>query len=190
VTGAGLQADNNPLALRRALDHGVKVIFAHCASEGRNRDTDQHTEQGPLIENFSLFTRLMEEPRYYGLVFGDISALSQVKRAGPHLETLLMRTEWHPRLLYSSDYPLPGVIPLVSLRYLVKKNYITLEQAHVLIQIRQHNSLLFDFILNRHLQTQGHHFSPEVFYTRPLWTGTKTLKQPQERHQATDHHPQ
>ena len=35
----------NPLRLRRALDHGVRVVVAHCASLGQDRDTDRGAER-------------------------------------------------------------------------------------------------------------------------------------------------
>jgi mannonate dehydratase len=62
-------------------------------------------------------------------------------------------------------------MPLISLRLLKEKRYITAEQAEVLAQLRQHNSLLFDFVLKRQLRGQG--FGISVFHTRSLWTGTR-----------------
>lgn len=170
VSGTNTQAYGNPLALRRALDQGVKVVIAHCASLGSNLDTDKGPN-GPRVSNFDLFARLMDEERYEGLLFADISALTQVNRVGPILDTVMIRSDWHPRLLYASDYPLPGVLPLTSLRLLKEKQYITAEQADVLAQLRQHNSLLFDFVLKRQLRGQG--FGASVFHTRSLWTGTR-----------------
>lgn len=170
VSGTNTQAYGNPLALRRALDQGVKVVIAHCASLGSNLDTDKGPN-GPRVSNFDLFARLMDEERYEGLLFADISALTQVNRVGPILDTVMTRSDWHPRLLYASDYPLPGVMPLISLRLLKEKRYITAEQAEVLAQLRQHNSLLFDFVLKRQLRGQG--FGISVFHTRSLWTGTR-----------------
>src|SRR5882762_2926653 len=68
----------NPLLLRRALDHGVKVIVAHCAGLGINEDLD--SPDRPRVSNFDLFVRLMAEKRYEGLVFADISAMTQFNR--------------------------------------------------------------------------------------------------------------
>ena len=56
----------------------------------------------------------MDEPRYEGLLFGDISAMTQLNRIGPALDTVLERDDWHDRLINGSDYPLPGVFPLFS----------------------------------------------------------------------------
>ncbi len=175
VYGMNQQTFGNPLALRYPLEMGVKIVVAHCASVGKSKDTDRG-ENGPRERNFNLFTRLLEEPRYEKLLFGDISAMNQVTRAGPDLEKLLSRQEWHSRLLYGSDYPLPGVGPATSLKFLKEKQYITAPQAEVLAQIRQYNSLLFDFVLTRHLQVGGKHFSPEIFQTRPFWTGARFWK--------------
>jgi mannonate dehydratase len=172
VGGSNTQAYGNPLALRRALERGVKVVVAHCASQGHSVDTDRGNN-APMIRNFDLFARLMDEKQYEGVLFGDISALSQLKRVEPYLGPVLKRQAWHPRLIYGSDYPLPGVIPLVSLKKMVHENYLTATQADVLAKIRQHNVLLFDFILNRQVRFQGHRFDTPVFHTRSLWTGTR-----------------
>ncbi len=173
VSGTHTQSYGNPLALRRALDQGVKVVMAHCGSMGSNLDTDK-SPNGPLVPNFKLFSRLMDEARYEGLLFGDISAIAQIKRISC-IETLITRKDWHPRLLYASDYPLPAIIPMISLNLLKEKQYITAEQAEVLARVRHHNSLLFHFLLMRHLQVQGQRFSTAVFHTRRMWTGTKFL---------------
>ena len=111
--GAGGQDLGNPLRLRRALDHGVRVIVAHCASVGNGVDLDVGPN-GPRVGNFSLFARLMEDPRYARLLHGDISALVQRNRAAVALAALLTRADWHGRLLWGSDYPLPGVMPLIN----------------------------------------------------------------------------
>ena len=55
----------NPLKLRRALDLGVRVVVAHCASLGVARDLDRGAN-GPLAPSFALFGRLMDEPRARG----------------------------------------------------------------------------------------------------------------------------
>lgn len=165
VGGADTQAYGNPLALRRALDQGVKVIVAHCASLGSNFDIDKG-QHGAVRSNFEFFLRLMAESRYEGYVFGDISALPQVNRVEPALTTLITHPEWHSRLLNGSDYPLPGIFPLFSLKMLTAKGFISSIQANVLNQLRRHNALLFDFVLKRHLQVKGQRFDVAVFHTR------------------------
>lgn len=173
--GMGIEEYGNPLKLRHPLEQGVKVVVAHCASAGNSPDIDRGP-QGPQKSNFEFFTRLMEEQRYEGLLFGDISTIAHLNRVGIALEPLLAHPEWHARLLYGSDYPLPGVIPVISLKLLVEKQYINFEHAQVLARLRLHNPLWFDFVLNRHLQVNGHHFSPEVFLTRSFWTGARFWK--------------
>src|SRR5258705_9394078 len=57
VVGRELQEYGNPLQLRRALDAGVRVVIAHCASMGQDRDLDQGAN-GPHVDSFLLFERL------------------------------------------------------------------------------------------------------------------------------------
>jgi len=108
AAGTDTQDLGNPLRLRRALDHGVRVVVAHCASMGQDRDTDRGAN-GPATDSFELFARLMDEPRFVGRLYGDISAMTQTARAGAPLAQVIQREDWHARLLNGSDYPLPGV---------------------------------------------------------------------------------
>ena len=140
----------NPLLLRRALDHGVKVIVAHCAGLGTNEDLDDKSRK--QVENFDLFMRLMDDPRYEGLVFGELSAMTQFNRAGRPLSTILAREDLYDRLLNGSDYPLPAVNMLIRMRPLVRRGYITAEEGDSLKEIYQYNPLLFDFTLKRRLK--------------------------------------
>ncbi|MFQ5470064.1 MAG: amidohydrolase family protein [Gammaproteobacteria bacterium] len=169
VKGKDAQALGNPLLLRRALEHGVRVVVAHCASQGSNEDLDKGKGSGEL-SNFDLFSRMMDEPDHVGLLYGDISAMTQINRAGIALETIIKRKEWHVRLLNGSDYPLPGVMPLFSLIQLQDYGYIREQDAPVLSNIRKYNPLLFDFVLKRHLQVDGQHLSREVFETRRVFS--------------------
>jgi uncharacterized protein len=158
----------NPLRLRRALDHGVRVIVAHCASLGRGVDLDRGPD-GPPVSNFDLFRRLMTETRWEGLLYGDISAVVQRNRAAECLAPLLERGEWHERLLFGSDYPLPGVIPLISATRLAAQGLLDPATVPVLIEIRRHNPLLFDLVLKRHLAWRGRRFGAAVFETRRVF---------------------
>lgn len=158
----------NPLRLRRALDHGVRVIVAHCASMGDGEDLDAAPGK-PRLANFDLFARLMDEPRYEGLLFGDISAMTQLNRIGPALDTVLERDDWHHRLINGSDYPLPGVFPLFSMTTMVDRGYINEGEAKVIRAIRPHNPLLFDFVLKRTLRHAGKSFAPSIFQTRRIF---------------------
>lgn len=160
-----LQRLTNPLLLRRALDHGVHVVVAHCASIGASVDLDQG-ENGPRVANIDLFGRLMDEKRYQSTLFGDISAVMQINRDDETIRKIFVRREWHTRLLNGSDYPLPGVMPLTSLQRFVDLNYLTPDDAATLTIIRQHNALLGDFALKRLLVVEGNKLPAAVFETR------------------------
>jgi predicted TIM-barrel fold metal-dependent hydrolase len=159
----------NPLLLRRALDHGVKVIVAHCAGLGTNEDLDDKSR--PQVDNFDLFMRLMDEKRYEGLVFGETSAMTQFNRAGRPLNTILAREDLHERLVNGSDYPLPAVNILIRLRPLVRSGYITADEADSLKEIYQYNPLLFDFTLKRNLKhaETGRRLPASVFMRDPAF---------------------
>jgi len=158
----------NPLLLRRALEHGVRVVVAHCATLGEDRDLDRG-ENGPYVPSFTLFARLMDDPRYRATLYGDISSVAQTNRAGPALIALLERDDWHPRLLNGSDYPLPGIVPLYSVSRLTELGVIEHRLAQVLAAVREHNPLLFDFVLKRHLRSGGKRFPKSVFETRQFF---------------------
>lgn len=143
----------NPLLLRRALDHGVKVIVAHCAGLGANEDLDSPGRE--RRSNFELFLRLMDDKKYEGLVFGEISAMTQFNRLGVPLTTILQREDLHPRLVNGSDYPLPAINLLIRTRPLVKSGYITGEQRVLLKEIYDFNPMLFDFTMKRCLVAPG-----------------------------------
>jgi mannonate dehydratase len=156
----------NPLRLRRPLDAGVRVVVAHCASLGVGHDLDRGGE--PQVSNFDLFARLMDEPRYRANLFADISAITQGNRMGV-IASLLARRDWQDRLLNGSDYPLPGIVPLISLPGLVKLNVLDPAAVEPLREIRQHNVLLFDFVLKRTVASNGVGFAPSVFETAPFF---------------------
>ena len=165
VHGAGQPAWGNPLRLRRALDHGVRVVIAHCASLGEDQDEDRG-RSGPRVSSFSLFSRLMGEQRYAGLLYGDISAINLRNRDVAIIRLLLEQEDWHPRLLFGTDYPLPGILPLVSARQLARERLLDPAAVPVLETLREHNPLLFDFVLKRHLRSGQRHFARGVFETR------------------------
>jgi predicted TIM-barrel fold metal-dependent hydrolase len=140
----------NPLLLRRALDHGVKVVVAHCAGLGTNEDLDSKDRK--QVDNFDLFLRLMDEKRYEGLVFGEISAMTQFNRVGKPLHTILAREDLHERLVNGSDYPLPAVNILIRTRPLVKLGFLSKSEGESLKEVYDYNPLLFDFVLKRTLK--------------------------------------
>jgi uncharacterized protein len=143
----------NPLLLRRALEAGVKVIVAHCAGLGDNEDLED--PQRRRVSNFDLFLRLMSERRYEGLLFADISAMTQFNRSGVPLHTILQREDLHERLVNGSDYPLPAINVLIRTRALVKQGYITSSERASLNEIYDYNPLLFDFALKRTMKAPG-----------------------------------
>jgi predicted TIM-barrel fold metal-dependent hydrolase len=157
----------NPLLLRRALDHGVRTIVAHCASLGHNEDLDD--PGGRRVHNFQLFMRLMGEKRYEGLVFGDISAMTQFNRIGEPLSAVIGKEELHGRLVNGSDYPLPAINLLIRTRPLLRAGYITAEERDSLREIYHFNPLLFDYVLKRCLKLPGtnRQLPASVFQSNP-----------------------
>lgn len=155
----------NPLRLRRPLDAGVKVLAAHCASSGSNEDLDN---PGTEARNFELFLRLMGEEKYEGLLFGEISTVTQINRYPEALEILLARTDLHPRLVNGSDYPLPAINVLYSTKKLMQDGFLTTTERTALNEIYDHNPLLFDLALKRLVRSPatGARFAPEVFELR------------------------
>ena len=164
VRGAAAHGFGNPLRLRRALDHGVRVIVAHCASLGTGVDLDAGTD-GPAVPNLDLFARLMDDSRYEPLLMGDVSALTQANRFPDALGTVLERTDWHGRLLNGSDYPLPGVPALFDLDRMAEHGFLAADAVPVLEAIQDHNPLMFDFVLKRTVSRQGARFASSVFET-------------------------
>jgi len=138
---------------------------AHCASMGQDRDLDRGAD-GPVVDSFELFARLMDEQRYAKLLHGDISALVQRNRAPVALAALLTRDDWHGRLLWGSDYPLPGVMPLINVHGIADLGLLDPREVPVIVEIRRHNPILFDFVLKRRLAAGGRRFASGVFETR------------------------
>lgn len=163
VPGADRQDLGNPLLLREPLRHGVRVIAAHCASLGHAMDLDLPRPRS--VPAFELFARLMDEPAWNGLLLGDVSAMFQFNRRPEVWRTVLRRKDWHDRLLHGSDYPLPGVLPLVQLPQLVRAG--VLDEIHVapLGALRNHHPLMFDLALKRFARWQGDALSAPVFAT-------------------------
>ena len=160
----------NPLRLRKPLDMGIRVIIAHAASLGSCADLDNGQGNNAKKANcFDLFLRLMDEAKYRGLLFGEISAMLQFNRMPGPFSTLLKRQDLHPRLINGSDYPLPAINALIRTRSLVSDGFITSEERSALNEIYDYNPLLFDFVLKRtmrHPETKQK-LSPSVFMENP-----------------------
>ncbi|RZA12809.1 MAG: amidohydrolase [Lysobacteraceae bacterium] len=163
VPGAGRDELGNPLHVRAALEQGVRVVIAHCASLGNALDLDQRRPREASA--FSLFARLMDED-WGGRLLGDISVALQTNRKPEVGRTLLTREDWHARLLHGSDYPLPGIPAAVRLPVLVGAGLLDATDVAPLERLREHNPLLFDFALKRLAGWRGARFTAAVFATR------------------------
>jgi uncharacterized protein len=161
VPGAGRDELGNPLLVRHALQHGTRVVVAHCASLGQALDTDKRS--APVRPAFELFARLMDEPAWQGLLLGDVSAVFQRNRHADVWRTVLQRQDWHGRLLHGSDHPLPGVMPLFSPASLQRAGLLAQADVPVLLRVRDHNPLLFDLLLKRRLRSGSAYLPAAVF---------------------------
>ncbi len=176
VTVPGGHEYGSPLLLRRALDHGVRVIAAHSASIGENVDIDKGNSESK-VPSFDLFARLMDDPRYDGLLYGEISALMQRNRRPDVVHALLQRQDWHHRLLNGSDYPLTAVLAIFSIRRFVHAGLLAEHVVKPLIELHRYNPLLFDFVLKRTVSAGGQRFTPDVFHTRRILDGSNQFAQ-------------
>jgi len=163
----------NPLRLRKPLGMGVRVIACHCASWGT--DIDFESPGGKRVQSFDLFLRLMDEPAYRGLLFGDISAVTFFTRgdiitlAERVRLVLLERTDLQERLVYGSDYPICGIKLMTLTSRLAHAGFITTTQGKQLNEIYRYNPWLFDLVLKRTLRhpETGQRFADSIFMMRP-----------------------
>ena len=109
--------------------------------------------------------KVVYNPKYDGLLFGELSAITQVNRIPKPIIILLKRRDLHHRLVNGSDYPLPAINAVIHTRSLVKHKMITQEERKYLNQIYKYNPLLFDYVLKRTLKhpETGTGFAPSVF---------------------------
>jgi len=159
-----LQTLSNPLLLRKPLDMGVKVIIAHCASLGESKDLESNSKQS--ISNFDLFVRLMDDAHYRSNCIADISAINLINREIHEVKQIVERQDWHERLLFATDYPLPGVMPLISSKNLTKNGLLDEKYISFVSEVRMHNAWLYDFLIKRFMSSNGIRFSSAVFETR------------------------
>ncbi len=159
VEAEDAQEMGHPLRLRRALDAGVRVIVAHCASLGEYADTDD--PQRTTRSAFEMFVRLMDTPQYEGQLFGEISAVTLFNRVSSPLPEILRRQDLHPRLIHGSDYPIPAIDLLINTWQLRAKGLIDPDHRAPLAEIWKVNPILFDLILKRCLR---HPDSPDVHF--------------------------
>jgi mannonate dehydratase len=185
--GGSVQEYGNPLLLRIPLDLGVRVIGAHCGGEGLMTDLDHSRPSSKIRKFFSklhmanpvqqapvteLFSRLMNDPKYHGRLFGDTAELESANRAGGPLKSVLLHQDWHPRLLHGSDYPLPSIGPsfFSSLaRFCVSKK-VKWKYLQPLSRLHKFNPPLADICLKRLIcmtrRGQKYSFQPSIFLQR------------------------
>lgn len=173
VDGMGFHDANNPLKMRRAMDAGVRVVIAHCASIGEDIDLDKG-QHGPHVSSFELFSRLMNDSQYRHQLFGDISAVAQRNRSIETLRSIIEHQDWHGRLLNGSDYPLPGVLPLFTSGKLAKAGLLDSAAVAVLDEIQHYNPLLFDLVLKRQLRSGAQMFPASIFHTKDFFMRSTT----------------
>jgi predicted TIM-barrel fold metal-dependent hydrolase len=170
VDAADAQHLGNPQRLRLPLSLGIRVIVAHFAGLGEDEDMDDPALR--KIPAWQILLRMMEEPRWRGLLFADISAATQANRIPEPLATLLRRRDLHERLVNGSDYPLPAVNVLIRTSSLVSQGFITEAERAALNEIYEFNPLVFDYALKRTLRVRDadgseHRFAPSVFEENP-----------------------
>ena len=168
VPGARRDELVNPLHVRAVLAHGVAVIVAHGATLGHALDEDRPSR--PAVPSFDLFARLMQERAHEGRLFGDLAAVFQRNRRPEVWRAVIEREEWHPRWVHGSDHPLPGVMPLVSLKRLARAGLLGEDAVPVLQRLREHNPLLADLVIKRTLRAGGTALPAAVFEARALDT--------------------
>lgn len=157
VEGGDFQEYGNPLRLKLPLDCGVRVIAAHCASDGLG----DHPTKG-RIPNFELLDELLREPAYKDLIFTDISATIQSNRIKVFRE-ILQRPHWYDHMIYGSDYPLPAVNAIISVSKIRRLKLINRQEAKQLKALYRWNPLLFDQLVKRVINYQGYRLPEEVF---------------------------
>lgn len=153
----------NPLLLRRPLDLGVRVVALHAASDGEFTDLDD--PRGRCVPAFELLVRMMENPRYDGLLYADSASVTFFNHLDGPLRGLLERQSLHGRLVQGSDYPLCAVNLALRTSCLVDYGFITEEERCHLNEIYDSNPLLFDLVVKRtvrHPETGGR-LLPEAF---------------------------
>jgi predicted TIM-barrel fold metal-dependent hydrolase len=170
VDADGDQYLGNPLRLRAALAAGVRVIATHFAGLGEAEDLD--SPERPRVPAWRLLLRMIEDPRWNGLLFADISAVTQFNRTPEPLVTLLTRSDVHSRLVNGSDYPLPAINVLVRTSTLEAMGLISPAERRALNEIYDFNPLVFDYVLKRTVRVVGpngvvHRFAPAIFEENP-----------------------
>eukprot|EP01059_Diplonema_ambulator_P014243 TRINITY_DN25104_c0_g1_i1.p1 TRINITY_DN25104_c0_g1~~TRINITY_DN25104_c0_g1_i1.p1 ORF type:complete len:608 (+),score=201.05 TRINITY_DN25104_c0_g1_i1:40-1824(+) len=160
----------NPLLIRKALGKGVRVILAHCASEGTAVDLDD--EKKPRVPCFDLFLRLMRDPKYEGLLFADVSALTNFARL-PCFVRVLDQPSIHHRLVYGSDYPVPCTPMVVQFGKMAEAGLLAPTDVQILEHIKDANPVLANFVAMRLAASPhtGNTLPASVFHGMPSLLG-------------------
>ena len=168
VHGEEHQALGNPLRLKRAMDMGVKVVMAHLASLGLCKDSENSDVMAPC---FDLFWRIINDSKYAGLAYGEMSGTTIHTRIGAPYNKVLEHPELKHRFVNGSDYPLPAINLLYRTKQYLEMGYITKEEREILNEIYQYNPLLFDFMSKRILKHPklGTTLSKEIFTSQDIW---------------------
>lgn len=167
VHGEDHQALGNPLHLKHALDSGIKVIMAHLASLGTCEDFEN---SGKEESCFDLFWRIVENKKYEGLAYGEMSGTTIHTRIGLPYNKVLEHPELKSRFVNGSDYPLPAINMLYRTKQFLEMGYITKEEREALNEIYQYNPLLFNFMSKRLLKhpKTGQKLSKEIFTSQSI----------------------
>ena len=57
-------------------------------------------------------------------------------------------------------------MPLINVHAIAGRGLLDPREVPVIVEIRRHNPILFDFVLKRRLAADGRRFAPGVFETR------------------------
>ena len=148
---------NNPKYLRLALEQGVTVIVAHCATPYFGAlDVDYK-------DDFDEFLKLFQDAEQYGWnLYADLSAVCIPTRS-PYLERVKNEIDTR-RLIYGSDYPILisafsygqptnifsraiSLIRLTLMKNLLDKNYIIIKEMGFDDHVFTNAQTLFDQII-------------------------------------------
>ncbi len=161
------QEMGNPLLFRRALDSGVKVIVAHCASLGRLPDWDSAETPQPRRPCFELFLRMARVAKWKNLLFGDISAITLINRYKTFIP-LLAASDIHENLINGTDYPLVCVSLMNRTKPFINCGLIDRAQYKLLKEIYRINPTIWDFVVKRIMRgPNGERFPDSVFLRNP-----------------------
>ena len=119
------------------------------------------------LDNFVLFSRLMEDPKYSTILFADISACIGFKRI-KYLNQILDNKHWHSRLLFGSDYPVPCIPFVTSTVLLYRHKLLEYKQIKPLNEIFYSNPLLYNFVVFRTIQSKANNKLSNSIFERSI----------------------